>query len=250
MKEKEYYEKIKKWNFDKFQIETERLTKWDLYETLNKITNKESKILDLGTGGGEKLLKYFPNCKEILGTDYSKEMIKTAEKNLIKTKKKKISFKEMDNLNMTVPDEYFDVVVARNTITDPKQIYKCLKPGGYLLIQGVDKLDCWNLKRMFKKGQGYNDIKSLSQIDYEKILDANFKDVELIPIHEREYFNNKNSFKEFIKTVPIIYEYNDDSFNKELDNNKLEQYIKENTYNRKIKLIRRYYGIIAKKGFN
>ena len=31
---------------------------------------------------------------------------------------------------MDTKDDYYDVVVARNTITDPKQIYKTLKKDG------------------------------------------------------------------------------------------------------------------------
>lgn len=127
MKEKEYYEKIKNWSFDEFNIKSEKLTNFDMYKILRNITNKESKILDLGTGGGEKLLKYFPDVKEILGTDYSKEMIKTANKNLILSKRKNITFKQMDNLKMNTPNEYYDVVVARNTVTAPNLIYKTLK---------------------------------------------------------------------------------------------------------------------------
>lgn len=50
-----------------------------------------------------------------------------------------ITFRVMDNLNMDVPDNYFDAVVARHTCTDPVQIMRCLKPGGHLLIRGVDK---------------------------------------------------------------------------------------------------------------
>lgn len=252
-KELKYYEKIKDWNFDMFEIETESLTNWDLYDELKHVTNKNSKILDLGTGGGEKVLKYFPECSEILGTDYSISMIETANKNLIESGRKNITFRLMDNLNMDTKDEYFDVVVARHTVTDPKQIYKTLKKDGYLLVRGVDKDDCWSLKMLFRKGQGYHDSKPISIIDYENILNAGFKDVELVPIHEREYFKNKYLFKEFLKKVPII-----DSFSEESNDNKeyyandindelLEEYIKNNTYNGKIRLLRRYYGIIARK---
>lgn len=253
VKEKSYYEEIKDWDFSKFEIETENLTNWDLYDLLKKITNKNSKILDLGTGGGEKVLEYFPDCAEILGTDFSPAMIETANKNLLKSKRKNITFKVMDNLNMNVPEEYFDVVVARHTVTDPKQIYKCLKKGGYLLIRGVDRDDCWSLKMMFGRGQGYHDSKPISLVDYENVLNAGFKDVELVPIHQREYYKNELLFKEFLKKVPIIDDFseefggNKDYYTDDLDQNILDKYIKENTYNGKIRLIRRYYGIIAKK---
>lgn len=251
-KEKSYYEEIKDWDFSMFEIETENLTNWDLYEILNKITNKNSKILDLGTGGGEKVLKYFPEC-EILGTDFSPAMIETANKNLLKSKRKNITFKVMDNLKMDVPEEYFDVVVARHTPTDPKQIYKTLKKGGYLLIRGVDRDDCWSLKLAFGRGQGFNDAKPISLVDYENVLNAGFKDVELIPLHQREYFKNEVLFKEFLKKAPIIDDFsenfndNKDYYTDDLDEEILNKYIKENTYDGKIRLIRRYYGIIAKK---
>ncbi len=241
MKEKDYYEKNKNWDFSYFEIESESLTNWDLYEELKRISNKESKILDLGTGGGEKVLKYFPECSEILGTDYSKGMIETANMNLKRSKRKNISFRIMDNYHMDVPNNYFDIVVTRNTPTDPKQIKKCLKKGGYLLIRGVDKYDCWSLKKLF---QIEEKEKPISIIDYENVLDAEFHEVELIPIHEREYFKNKKLFKEFLERVPIINNFGE---NKTIDEVLLNKYIKENTYNGKIRLLRRYYGIIAKK---
>ncbi len=248
-KEKKFYEEVKNWDFSKFEIESESLTKWDLYEILNKLANKESKILDLGTGGGEKLLSFFPKAKEILGTDFSEGMIETANKNLKMSKREDVTFKIMNNLDMDVPDDYFDIVVARNTVTDPKQIYKCLKKDGYLLLTGVDRDDCWSLKLLFGRGQGYNDVKPISLIDYENILNAGFKDVELVPLHEREYFKNEYLFKEFLKKVPII-----DDFSEELENNKdgldeniLNSYIQNNKYNGKIRLLRRYYGITARK---
>jgi len=251
--ELKYYEEVKDWNFDKFEIETQSLTKWDLYEELKEKTNQNSKVLDLGTGGGEKVLTSFPQVKEILGTDFSKEMIKTANENLKKSGKKNITFRIMDNLKMDVPDSYYDVVVARNTVTDPKQIYKALRKGGYLLIRGVDKYDCWNLKLMYGKGQAFSDGKPISIIDYENVINAGFKDIELIPIHVREYFKSKELFIEFLKKVPIIDDFSEleDSgkmhYNKELDESLIEKYIKENTYNGKIRLLRRYYGIVAKK---
>lgn len=253
VKEKEFYDEINDWDFSKFQIETEKLTNWDLYEILGKIATKDSKILDLGTGGGEKLLEFFPETKEILGTDFSEGMIRTACKNLATSGRKNITFRLMDNLNMDVPDDYFDIVVARNTVTDPKQIYKCLKNGGYLLIHGVDKADCWNMKVLFGKGQGYTDVIPISLLDYENVLKAGFKDAELIPLHEREYFPNAMLFKEFMKKVPIIDDFseleNDNKkyYEQSLDEEKLDQYISENTYDGKIRLLRRYYGIMARK---
>ena len=251
IKENDYYEKISNWSFDEFQIKTENYTNWDLYEILKKITNEESRILDLGTGGGEKLLKYFPqNVKEILGTDLSKSMIETANKNLKESKRKNVIFRIMDNLKMDIPEESFDVIVARNTVTDSRQIYKALKPGGYLLIRGVDKFDCHMLKRIFGQGQSFDSSLPISILDYEAVLDAGFKEVELVPIYEKEYFKSKELLYKFLLKVPILDEFSkdgEDFFLKELDKKKLDEYIAQNTYDKGILLQRRYYGIIAKK---
>ena len=253
MKEKEYYEQIKDWNFDEFEIKTIRKTDWDMFELLKELTNKNSKILDLGTGGGEKVLKKFPEVKEILATDFSEEMIKTANKNLKESNRKNITFRMMDNLNMKTPKEYFDVVVARHTPTDPKQIYETLKKGGYLIVQGVDMFDCHELKRIFGRGQAFHDKKPISIIDYENILDAGFKDVELIPIHEIEYFKDKETLYNFLLKVPILDDFSEedgdvkDYYIPALEKDKLDEYIKRNTYPEGIKLQRRLYGIIAKK---
>ncbi|MBR5370122.1 MAG: methyltransferase domain-containing protein [Bacilli bacterium] len=253
-KELEFYEQIKDWSFDEFEIKTERLTDWDMYKLLKKLTDENSKILDLGTGGGEKVLSKYPTyLKEVLAVDLSEEMIKTATKNLKKTNRKNITFKVMDNLNMNTPKEYFDVVVARHTPTDPKQIYETLKKGGYLIVQGVDMYDCHELKRIFGRGQAFHDNKPISIIDYENILDANFKDVELIPVHEIEYFKDRETLYKFLLKVPILDDFSEeendvmDHYKTSLEIDKLDEYIKRNTYSEGIKLQRRLYGIIAKK---
>ena len=83
----------------------------------------------------------------------------------------------------------------------------------------------------------------------EGILNAGFKDVELVPIHEREYFKNELLFKEFLKKVPIINDTEDNMNQNDNDlyERTLDKYIKENTYDGKIRLLRRYYGITARK---
>ena len=243
MSELEFYEKVKNWDFSMINYSKECLTNWDLYKLLNQYSNSESKILDLGTGGGEKVLKYFPECQEIVATDFSKEMINTANNNLKESERKNIIFRQMDNFNMDTPDDYFDIVVARHTPIDAKQIYKTLKPEGRLLLRGVDKLDCWSLKLLFGRGQGYNDEKPISVIDYENILKAGFKSIELVPIHVREFYKNKEDLVALLLKTPIINNFS----NKEFDEEKIDNYILENMTDEGILLIRRYYGITAIK---
>ncbi|MBR3133962.1 MAG: class I SAM-dependent methyltransferase [Clostridia bacterium] len=247
MNELEFYEKVKNWEFSMINYTKECLTDWDLYKLLELNANKDSILLDLGTGGGEKVIRYFPDCKEILATDFSKEMINTARENLRKSGRKNIEFRQMDNLNMNTPNNYFDIVVARHTCTDAQQIYNTLKTGGKLLLRGVDKLDCWSLKMIFGKGQAFDDTKPISLVDYENIIKAGFKHVELVPIHVREYYKTKDDLLALLLKTPILVDFSEIEDNIIIDNDILDKYIKENTTEKGILLIRRYYGITAIK---
>ena len=250
--EHDYYSQLANWSFSEINYTSENFTNWVYEDEIKKHANKDSKILDLGTAAGEKVLKKFPECAEILGTDFSEEMIKNANKNLKESGKKNITFRVMNNLEMDTPNDYFDIVTARHTVTDPKQIYKTLKQGGYLILRGVDKLDCWSLKRMFNRGQAFYDKKPISLVDYEAILDAGFKDVELIPLHVVEYYKTKEDLYALLLKVPILDDLSELKNNEEyekipVEKEIFEQYVAENTTEKGIKLIRRYYGIIAKK---
>lgn len=249
--EYEYYNNLANWSFSDINYISESFTNWNYEEEVKKKINKESRVLDLGTAGGEKVLKYYPDCKEILGTDFSSEMIKTANENLALSGRKNITFRVMNNLNINTPDNYFDLVTARHTITDPKQIYKTLKTGGYLIIRGVDKIDCWLLKKMHGYGQAYYDKKPISLIDYENVLDAGFKDVNLIPLHVIEYYKTKEDLYALLIKVPILDDLSGENHldyeRKKINNDIFDKYVMENTTEKGIRLIRRYYGIVARK---
>ena len=249
--EYEYYNSLANWTFNDINYVRENHTDWIYEDEVKKHANKNSRILDLGTAAGEKVLKYFPDCAEIIGTDFSEKMIENANKNLTKSGRKNIKFRVMNNLEMDTPDDYFDLVTARHTVTSPKQIYKTLKTGGYLIIRGVDKLDCWALKKMFNRGQAFNDIKPISLVDYEEVLNEGFKNVELIPLHVIEYYKTKEDLYALLLKTPILDDLSETekgSFERVLiENDIFEKYVIQNTTEKGIKLIRRYYGIIAQK---
>ena len=85
MSKKEYgfYNFAKDWDFSFIKSITENLTNWDMIEEIKKRATKGSKILDLGTGGGERVLEEYPEVQEIIGTDFSDAMIQTANENLV-----------------------------------------------------------------------------------------------------------------------------------------------------------------------
>lgn len=248
MKELDFYNNIADWDFSRIKYETEKITNWNMYEEIAKHTDKNSFCLDLGTGGGEKVLKKYPEVGMIIATDFSQEMINTAKSNL--KGRKKIKFAKMNNLKLDFPNEIFDLVSARHTIINAKEIYRVLEKGGIVVIQGVDKEDCIELKNIFKRGQAYNDEKAISQIDYEDLINNGFEIVKNVKIEENEYFKTKEDLLALLFKTPILDDFSEISYNHEkryIENELLEKYIRNNKTERGIILKRRLYGIVAKK---
>ena len=250
--ELKYYEKIGNWDFSMIKCRTENLTNWDFYEKIKENTNEKSLCLDLGTGGGEKVLKYYPEVGMIIATDFSEEMIKTAKENAKQYPNKKVKFTKMNNLEMIFPKETFDLISARHTVINAKQIYDCLLPGGVLVIEGVDKKDCWEIKKTFGRGQAYNDKIAISEKDYLDLKKAGFKDIQKVEILQNEYYETEDDLMALLLKTPILDDFseiNEEEFEhrKIVEKGLFDEYVKRYKTEKRILLKRVLYGIIAKK---
>ena len=247
-----FYEKLGNWDFSQIKYKTENLVDWDFYEKIKENTNEKSLCLDLGTGGGENLLKNYPEVGMVIATDFSKEMIKTAKENAKNYPSKRVKFTKMDNLKMKFPKETFDLISARNTIINAKQIYEALVPGGTVVIRGVDKNDCLEMKELFGRGQAYNDEIAISEKDYLDLKDAGFKEIEKVEILANEYFETEEDLMALLLKTPILDDFSE--IRKErvehrtiVEKDLFDEYVKVNKTEKGILLKRVYYGIIAKK---
>jgi len=89
-------------------------------------TRKGSKILDVGTGGGNfiaTLTNLFDGYGEIVGIDTSLGAIKSARESF---KDERISFEQMDANKMTFEDNSFDIICLSNSLhhlENPKEIF-------------------------------------------------------------------------------------------------------------------------------
>ena len=246
-KENDFYSKRGNWDFSKIKYETiyNSENEFDFYTMLKKYSNPNSLCLDLGTGGGENLLKFYPEVGYIIAIDNSKEMIETANNNLKSYKDKKVKFVIGDNMNLKFPNNIFDLVSARNTNSDPRQVFKILKEGGTFIIQGVDTKDCSEIKEYFKRGQYYNQKENFSEIEYKTFDNVGFKSVKLYPILFTEYYESKKELLKLLLKAPIINDF--DSNNNIIEDNILDEYIKTHQTDKGIELKRVYYGILAIK---
>ncbi len=247
-----YYERLGNWNFDDIKCTTERLTDWEFYDQIKAHTTNTSLCLDIGTGGGEKVLKFYPEVGMVIATDFSAEMIKTAQENLKQYPGKRVKFAQMDSLNMKVPNNSFDLVSARHTIIHAKQIYDALVPGGVLVIEGIDKKDCWEIKELFGRGQAYNDEVSISEKDYNDLIEAGFSKVERVEILENEYYETEDDLMALLLKTPILddfSEFDNSSFEHKhtIEKDLFQEYVRRYKSDKGILLKRVIYGIVATK---
>ena len=249
MKESEldFYQTIGDWDFSQIKYSTEKITNWNFYKIIEENTNEKSICLDLGTGGGENILKNYPEVGMIIATDFSDEMIKTAKENLKRYPTKNVKFIKMDNLNMKVPNDLFNLVSARHTVIDAKQIYDCLTENGIVVIEGVDKKDCWDLKKIFKRGQAYNDEFSISEQDYKGLEKAGFRQIKRVEILENEYYETEADLMVLLLKTPIINDFSKIHNNNSIELDLLNEYVKKYKSEKGILLKRVLYGIVAKK---
>lgn len=251
-KEHEYYEKIGNWEFDKIKYKTEKLTGWDFYEKIKEYTDKKSVCLDLGTGGGEKVLKYYPEVGKIYGTDFSQEMIKTAKENAKMYPNRNVEFLKMDNLNMKFSDKIFDLISARHTIINAKQIYNALKDDGILVVEGVNKKDCWELKKIFGRGQAFLDKVEISEKDYNDLKEVGFTKIELFEVLENEYYETEEDLLALLLKTPILDDFSEEDnsefiHKKEIEKDLFDEYVNRYRTDKGILLKRVLYGIVARK---
>lgn len=247
-----YYKRIGNWDFSQIKFQTEKLTNWDFYEKIKENTNEKSLCLDLGTGGGEEVLKNYPSVGMIIATDFSEEMIKTAKKNAKKYSNKRVKFTKMNNLEMNFPRETFDLISARHTIIEAKQVYDCLANHGILVIEGVDKKDCWEIKKNFGRGQAYNDKIAISEKDYLDLKEAGFKNIEKVEILQNEYYETEEDLMALLLKTPILDDFSEikeEKFEHRtiIEKNLFDEYVKRYKTEKGILLKRVLYGILAKK---
>ncbi|MEI4800709.1 class I SAM-dependent methyltransferase [Bacillus sp. NPDC077411] len=114
----------------------------------NIVDVKEKRVIDIGCGGGiyTKQLAMM-GAAEVIGVDFSNQMIQAAKENCTHTSN--VSFIQGDAYNIPFADETFDIVLSRAVIHHldyiPKflqEAYRILKRGGILILQDRTIEDC------------------------------------------------------------------------------------------------------------
>ena len=240
MREKEFYDKIGKiigWDFSKMKYDVIDNSEFKYFEEINKNITVNTILLDIGTGGGEKLINCIADkCLLKIGTDFSKEMIKHANDN---NKDNKIRFVEMNSEKIEFPKEFFDMITARHTPFNLEEVYKALKEEGLFFSEQIDEDDCKELKELFGRGQGFNVEPKLIDRIKEEIVNEKFKQIEFYDIIQNEYYKTEDDLLFLLNNTPIIPEFG----KIQGDYEKFREYVEKNNTENGIILTRRLFGI-------
>jgi len=197
------------WDFSKIAKRKKVVgKKWDFLKIIKKYINKETILLDIGTGGGEMLLRVAKFVKKAYGIDKSKSMIITARKNLKKSKLSNVEFILADAKRLPFPKEFFDVVISRHAPFYAGELFRVLRPGGFFITQQVKEKDKQNIKTIFGRGQMFSQRDGVLMNKYIKELKhKGFKILKKDTYNAVEYYKTIDDLIFLLKNTPIIPDF-------------------------------------------
>ncbi len=108
---------------------------WDYMAQAKKLLRPEMRLLDLDTGGGERLMELEHPMENVWCTEnyapnvaLSKERLEPLGAHV---------FEAPNEHALPFEDAQFDIVLCRHGTYDPKEVFRVLKPGGLFLTQQV-----------------------------------------------------------------------------------------------------------------
>ncbi len=212
---KQLYEKVGSvigWDFSEIDKRTKVIgKKWRYIDVVKKYVDKEAVLLDIGTGGGEVLLRIARFVKKAYGIDNSKSMIKTARENLVKSGLSNVEFRLADAGELPFPSNYFDVVICRHAPFYASEVFRVLKPGGIFITQQVMENDKENIKQIFGRGQAFG-VKpgTLMEKCAQELVFQGFEILKKDEYNATEYYADMQDVIFLLRNTPIIPDFDID----------------------------------------
>lgn len=239
-----FYNKVGKengWDFSMLKVFAEGV-QWDFYEEVRSKSQTSDVLLDIGTGGGENLLKIAPYFLLLIGIDLSHEMVERAQSNLNKTRESNVRLFQMSSEDIQFPKEFFDVITCRHAPFSAREVAKVLKAGGFFLTQQVGEGDKFNLKNAFNVPLKSNDG-TLKEKYMKELMEAGFMNIQSYDYNAIEYYQSPEDLIFLLKHTPIIPNF---GANKQ-DFETLKHFIKDNQTKKGIQTNSQRFLIVAKK---
>jgi SAM-dependent methyltransferase len=129
---------------------------WNYEEVVRRYLRATDRVLDIGTGGGERFLALAAEFGQGqgVGIDADPAQIQTARENRPPSVAERVSFRLMNARDLQHEEDSFDVVLNRHASVYPGEIARVLRPGGYFITQMVGPHNTRNICSLFGCGPG------------------------------------------------------------------------------------------------
>lgn len=204
---KNFYDRVGEingWDFSKIKS-TSIGVQWNFYEKVKQACKPNGILLDIGTGGGENILRIISSALLLIGIDNSNGMIKTVKSNLKKSRVANVRFIQMTSEDLQFPNDFFDVTSSCHAPFVASEVAKVLKEGGTFLTQQVSEADKLNLKKAFGRGQSIGvDDGTLKEKYIQELKEAGFVEVYSFDYNAIEYYQRPEDLVFLLKYTPTI----------------------------------------------
>ncbi len=212
-------------------------------EKLLELSSKTKTVLDIGCADGKFTLSIAPFFRKVYGIDTSEVNLDIAKSHSDDKRSKNVEYSFQDAKDTSFRDSFFDVVYCRRGPSYYKEYHRIPKTNGVYLEIGIGEMDTMELKRTFGRGQNFGrwDTSTL-QKDIQELKSLGFAMIFAKDFHYFEYYRSYEDLDLFLQGVPIF-----EDFDSENDRPKLEQYVKEFSTAKGIKLSRHRIVLVGHK---
>jgi SAM-dependent methyltransferase len=185
---------------------------WDWDLQVRAVCAAASRVLDIGTGGGEVFREYAGafGLGLGIGIDRVAERVAVAQR---KSGEPNLRFGVMDGTSLAVRDASLDVVLARCADYNPAEVHRVLRDGGHFVTLQMAERDMQNLFEAFRwrsYGSFWRSLFESRDMPYRTSLDAaaDFQDLGCAEIRYEEYdvpqyFRDVAALVLFLKASPL-----------------------------------------------